>query len=221
MIINEKPISIVLVGIGGMGFHYLKTLLDDFFPHRIVLQGAVDPYPERSPLFKELGRLNIPVFSSLDDIYEHQPSPQLTVISSPIHFHVKQSCLALQKRSHVLCEKPLAATVQDADALIRMEKNSKNWVLIGYQWSFSDAVQSLKRDILAGLFGQPLRFKCLCLWPRDLEYYGRCNWAGKIMDSEGRWVLDNPANNAMAHFLHNLLYLAGDGQYSSLSLIHI
>ena len=34
--------------------------------------------------------------------------------------------------------------------------------------------------------------------------------AGRLRDPDtGQWVLDGPANNAMAHFLHNLLYLAG------------
>jgi hypothetical protein len=35
------------------------------------------------------------------------------------------------------------------------------------------------------------------------------------MDSEGLWVLDSPANNAMAHFLHNIFYLLGDRPDSS------
>jgi len=51
--------------------------------------------------------------------------------------------------------------------------------------------------------------KTLCLWPRGFEYYSRNDWAGKLKDKMGKWVLDSPANNAMAHFLHNLLYLLG------------
>lgn len=218
---KKEPISVILVGIGGMGFFYLKSLLEDFHPHKINLQGAVDPYPEGSRLFAKLHSLNIPVYSSLDNLFQHQPSPELTVISSPLHFHVSQSCLALQKESHVLCEKPLAGTVQEADSLIQLGKQSTNWVMIGYQWSFSDAIQSLKKDILLGIFGQPLRFKSLCLWHRDLKYYSRSDWAGKIKAPGGSWILDSPANNAMAHFMHNLLYLAGNGQYSSSSPVEI
>jgi predicted dehydrogenase len=82
--------------------------------------------------------------------------------------------------------------------------------MIGYQWSYSTAVQALKRDILDGRFGRPTRFSTICCWPRDLSYYHRNQWAGRLKDpATGRWVLDGPANNAMAHFLHNLLYLGG------------
>ena len=60
-------------------------------------------------------------------------------------------------------------------------------------------------------FGRPRRFSTLCCWPRDLAYYRRNTWAGRLRDPDtGGWVLDSPANNAMAHFLHNLLYLAGE-----------
>jgi hypothetical protein len=76
----------------------------------------------------------------------------------------------------------------------------------------------LKRDILAGLFGRPVRFSTLCCWPRDLAYYRRNTWAGRLRDPRtGGWVLDSPANNAMAHHLHNLLFLAGRDQRSSAS----
>ena len=101
MIKPKESISIVLAGIGGMGGYYLKELLEKYHPQRVFIQGAVDPYPERSELFAELNKLNIPVFSSMEELFIQQPAPELTVISSPIHYHVSQSCLALQKGSHV------------------------------------------------------------------------------------------------------------------------
>ena len=41
----------------------------------------------------------------------------------------------------------------------------KKIVAIGYQWSFSDAIQKLKADVIAGIFGKPRRLKTLVLWP--------------------------------------------------------
>ena len=45
-------------------------------------------------------------------------------------------------------------------------------------------------------------------WPRTAHYYDRNSWAGQLTH-EGRWVLDGPATNATAHYLTNMLYLAG------------
>jgi len=206
---KKQPVSVVLVGIGGMGLYYLKTLLEEFPPGAVELRAAVDPFPEKSELYSELKRLGIPVFDSLEKFYESGSTSELVVVSSPIHFHVRQSCEALRSGSNVLCEKPLGATIQEAEELIQTRDESGLWVMIGYQWSYSSAIQALKRDILAGLFGKPIRLKTICLWPRDEAYYLRSDWAGKIKH-KGDWVLDSPANNAMAHFLHNLFYVLGE-----------
>ena len=46
-------------------------------------------------------------------------------------------------------------------------------------------------------------------WPRSERYFTRNDWVGRLRRN-GRWVLDSPANNALAHFLHLTLFLLGD-----------
>ncbi len=193
-----------------MGLHYLKALLEEFSSDEVELRAVIDPYPEKSERYAELKKRKIPVFSTLNEFYESGKTADLTIISSPIHYHVPQSCEALQHGSPVLCEKPISATIQDADRLIQERDKANRWVMIGYQWSYSKAIQDLKRDIIKGLFGQPIRLKTLCFWPRGEDYYSRSNWLGRKKDEEGGWILDSPANNAMAHFLHNLFYILGE-----------
>ncbi len=204
-----SSVKVALVGLGGYGFHYLEALLRDNPRYTAILVAAVEPYPEKARLIVDLERSSIPVFPQLNLLFDAGISPDLVVISSPIPDHVSQSCLALEHGCHVLCDKPLGATVQDADRLIAAEKTAGRFVEIGYQWSYSSAIQKLKSEIQSRHWGRPQRFKALCLWPRDRAYYLRNDWAGRIRDAQGRWVLDSPANNAMAHFLHNLLYLLG------------
>jgi predicted dehydrogenase len=124
--------------------------------------------------------------------------------------HAPQACRALEAGSLVLCEKPAAATVQDVDLMLETSRRTGSPVAVGYQWSFTESVQALKKDIISGIYGAPRRLKSLCLWPRDAAYYGRNDWAGRLRDENGAWVLDGPANNAMAHDLHNMLYILGD-----------
>lgn len=207
---DRKPVSVVLVGIGGMGLYYVDALLEEFSPAEVELCAAVDPFPEKSDRFLELKRRGIPVFPSLEDCCQRGLSADLAVIASPIHYHVPQSCAALLHGSHVLCEKPLGATIQEAERLILSRDKARRWVMIGYQWSYSEAIQSMKRDILKGLFGKPIRLKAFHLWGRDKAYYERNSWAGKKQDEAGHWVLDSPANGAMAHDLHNLFYVLGE-----------
>ena len=204
----KKPVSIVLVGIGGMGAVYLAALLENKEKRDFHLVGTVDPQPRRCPQLAELRALDIPVFEQLEEFYGRYRA-DLAIIASPIHFHCAQTCLALLRESCVLCEKPAAGTVQEVLRMREAEKAAGRWVAVGFQWSFSTAIQALKNDIQAGMYGRPRRLKCLYLWPRNEAYYRRNDWAGKLKDAEGRWILDSPANNAMAHDLHNMFYVLG------------
>jgi predicted dehydrogenase len=205
---EKNSVGLVLVGIGGMGAVYLQTLLENRDRGPFKIQGTVDPFPKGCPRLEELQILRIPNYPDLEDFFDRHEA-ELAIVSSPIQFHCPQTCLSLQNASDVLCEKPLAATIQESRAIIDARDRAKKWVAVGYQWSFSSAIQALKRDILKGLFGKPKRLKCLYLWPRDEAYYRRNDWAGKKQDEAGRWILDSPANNAMAHDLHNMLYITG------------
>lgn len=111
--------------------------------------------------------------------------------------------------SHVLCEKPVAGTLADARRMATTARNTGRFLAIGYQWSFSSAIQNLKMDILAGVYGKPRRLKTVVLWPRNRSYYQRNSWAGAIRTQDGTVVLDSPVNNATAHYLHNMLFLLG------------
>ncbi len=196
-----RPISVVLVGGKGYGAFYLSALRSAAAgEHGVKLMGLVDPAPPADP--------GVPVYEALDAFHD-QAAADLAVISSPIHHHCAQTCSALAHGSDVLCEKPAAATVQEVDRMIETAGRTGQQVAVGFQWSFSEGIRCLKRDILNGRFGRPRRLKSLCLWPRGTDYYRRNEWAGRQRLAGGTWVLDGPVNNAMAHDLHNLLYLLG------------
>lgn len=204
-----EPVRIVLAGIGGYGRNYVQTLLKkDNEGQTYQIIGAADPYPENCPLYEDLIKEKIPVYDSLEQFYEHHQA-DLAIISSPIQFHAAQTKLALSNGSHVLCEKPLCATLEEASEMIEARNQTDRFVAIGYQWSYASAIQKLKQDIQAGVFGKPKRFKTIVLWPRNKQYYAR-PWAGKRQDSDGRWILDSVANNATAHYIHNMFYILGE-----------
>jgi len=212
--------KLALVGMGGYGGFYLRELLriDDAVP--IQLAGIVEPRPEKCRLIQEVKNRHIPVFSDLSALYA-QTNVDLLVISSPIQFHCEQTCLALTQSSNVLCEKPISATIDDAQKMIAARDAAGKFVAIGFQWCYSPGIQQLKADIAQGRFGRPKRLKCMVFMPRGLNYYQRNNWAGKIRDAQGRWVLDSPVNNAASHYLFNMFYVLGDKPDRCAELKHL
>jgi len=213
-----EEVSIALVSMGGYAYNYYGTrLLHPPPEQKIRLVGGVSRSPEN--VKEEYKQAEIPVYSSLEELYENC-RVDLTISSGPIHMHAPVTCTALSNNSDVLCEKPLTGTIQEAQKMADEEEKSGRFVAIGYQWSFSDTIQALKRDIIEGLLGDPISLKTLVLWPRPLSYYNRNYWAGrKKVDQQ--WVLDSPVQNAVAHYLHNMLYLLGDSREKSAQPLEI
>ena len=157
-------IDIAVAGIGGFGVHNLKPLLGAPETADFRLVGAVDPHASHSPLLDELKRREIPLFDSLEDFYANGRA-DLVILSTPIHLHASQTMTALRHGSNVLCEKPLCATITEANQMAEAQQKAGKHVAIGYQASFSVAVQRVKADILAGRFGRPIRLKTIVHHP--------------------------------------------------------
>lgn len=202
--------SVLLVAINGYGSYYVNALLDLEAQGQAKIVGIADPMAARCEKLAELTAHGAPVFESVDAFYAAGLRADLATIASPIQFHCDQSCTALAHGSAVLCEKPVGARLEEADRMMAAEQAAGRFLAIGYQWSFSRAIQALKADVIAGRYGAPRRLKTCVLWPRGSHYFARNNWAGRIKDGAGRWVLDSPVNNATAHYLHNMLYVLGD-----------
>ena len=214
----KTTVNVALVGISGYGHSYLGALLDAPADDAFRIVGVVDPHPQRCRRLADIRQRAIPLYNDIEQLYADAPRIDLAMLATPIHHHSPQTCFALSNGSSVLCEKPVGATPDDARQMLVAERAARGrngngnsaFVAIGYQWSFSRSIQALKRDVMAGDFGRPIRLKTLATMPRTVEYFRRNDWAGRIRTDDGKLVYDSPANNAAAHFLHNMLYLLGE-----------
>lgn len=205
-------IRIAFIGIGGFAAVPIRALLARK-RNDISIVGAVDPYSEASPIFQTIKGL-CPIYENEELLYQ-RARPHLVVISTPIGFHAEQIRRAVSHRVSVLCEKPLTGDIADLPELLSAERKAP-FVSVGYQWSYSSTIQTLKTDIINGKFGRPIRMKTIILWPRNKKYFNRSTgWAGKRFDKDGRKISDSVVNNATAHYLHNMLYLLGDKRHTA------
>jgi len=201
--------KILLVGVGGYAAGYVVSLLKNTDPS-IIFEGAVDPYFASSSKKQEIEEAGIPVFDTMEQFYSEHDA-DLAIICTPPFLHREQSICALSHGSYVLCEKPIAPTLDEAEQMLRAEQEYGKWIAIGFQWSFIEAMRDLKKDILSGRLGKPLAFKTATSWPRGLSYYAKeRGWNGRITKG-GITILDSIASNACAHFLHNMLFMLGEG----------
>lgn len=200
--------KILLVGTGGYASIYVRALLDSTDPD-IIWEGAVDPFFSACKYADEVTARRIPIYDTMEEFYrEHEAD--LAIISTPPFLHLEQSLAALSHGSYALSEKPAAPTVAEVERMIEAQTQYGKFIAIGYQWSFSDAILALKRDVMNGVLGKPLFLRTAISWPRDYAYYRRGGgWGGKLFH-EGKPLYDSIASNACAHYLHNMLFILGD-----------
>lgn len=209
-----RQIRIALVGLGGYAGSYVSLLTQPGLD--AVFCAVIDPYARQAAAYAQIAGLGIPVYDTLQQFYEKQQA-ELVIISTPVHLHYAQAMAAMQNGSHVLCEKPLAPTLQQAQSLNLAAQQMGRILAVGFQWSFSQPILSLKRDIMRGDFGRPILFKAMVAPSRARSYYR--GWQGHLQSPQGEWLLDSIATNAASHSLHNLLFLLGAGLDTTAQLL--
>lgn len=204
-----NQVKIALVGLGGYGGQYIIFLRNYVDPETYRLVGVIDPYAEAARDYDWVCRQRIPVYEDLKSFYAADWA-DLVIVCTPVPLHREQVLCALSYGSHVLCEKPIVQLQQDARELEQAAIESGKLLGVGFQWSFCKPMLDLKQDILTGKLGRPLLLKTYTSWKRYDAYYEGGNWKGRIMDSEGNWILDSVVTNATAHYLSHLFFLMGD-----------
>ncbi len=120
---------------------------------RAHVTALVDPDAARRSLL----RRHFPGARSCADLGEIAPGEvDLALVASPARFHAAQAQHLLAQGAHVLCEKPLASTVADAEAMVAAARTHGRVLAVGQFRRFFPALQ-LVRDYLAAEPLGPLR----------------------------------------------------------------
>jgi predicted dehydrogenase len=78
------------------------------------------------------------------------------VVANHVHREIVEGLLAAGK--HVLCEKPLAGSLADAEAMVAAAERSDRVTAVGYTYRRSPAVEQIRRELNAGTLGRLVHF---------------------------------------------------------------
>ncbi len=145
-------VRVALVGAGRVGLVHGRNLAAGVAGARLV--AVADPRPEaRERAAAELGcerALADPVAAATDD------GVDAVVVASPTFTHARVAAAALQAGKHVLCEKPLASTLEEAQAIQAAARGSSGALLMGFMRRFDAAFARAAERIRAGEIGDPV-----------------------------------------------------------------
>jgi UDP-N-acetyl-2-amino-2-deoxyglucuronate dehydrogenase len=146
----------------------------------------------------------VPAYDSIGKMIDAQGIRAVS-ICTPHPAHAACAIEAMEHGAHVLIEKPMAASLQDCDAI--MAAAAKAGVLVGItsQRRYYRPCMRIREAIDCGKIGKPILGEALLFGWRDSAYYRSDPWRG-TWDKEGGGVLVNQA----PHQLDLLLWYMGE-----------
>lgn len=207
---DSKPVVLGVAGLGGYAASVIRTVLEtgDTSTPAVKIAAVGDPAVKQHGEFvAELRGRGIQVFDDFDKVLA-LPEVDAVWLPLPIPLHRPFMEKALAAGKAVMCEKPAAGSIDDVDAMIAARDKAGLPVAIGFQDVYDPTTVPLKRRLLEGVVGKIKRVSIYGCWPRSTRYFTRSNWAGALKRG-GAWVLDSPAQNAMAHYINISLFLLG------------
>lgn len=140
----SAPLRVGVIGTGALGFHHLRHLrtLDG-----AVVRGFHETDAARAAKVGE--ELGVAAAASLDALLDDVDAVSI-VVPTPAHFAVAQA--ALERGKHVLIEKPITTTLDEADALLALAQAKGALVQIGHIERFNRAIRAAWPYVESPLF---------------------------------------------------------------------
>jgi UDP-N-acetyl-2-amino-2-deoxyglucuronate dehydrogenase len=125
------------------------------------------------------------------------------VICTPSGLHPRHGIMAAEHRRHVICEKPMATRLEEADALVRACDEAGVHLFVVKQNRLNPGVQLLKKAIEQERFGRTYMASVRVFWNRPQQYYDMAKW-------RGTWEFDGGAfMNQASHYVDLIQWLMG------------
>jgi predicted dehydrogenase len=141
-------IKTAVVGVGSMGQHHAR-IYDQLVKSKLVGISDLDFDRARSIA----NRYDVPAYENYIDLLEKE-KPDAVTIAVPTIKHEKVVTDALEAGAHVLVEKPISATIEEGQRLIKKAEAEKKQLMVGHIVRFNPATQLLKEKLQAGELGR-------------------------------------------------------------------
>lgn len=133
---KEIPLRVGVVGVGNMGRNHLRVLSS---MREYELIGCFDN--NRESCSEQAEQYQIAAFGNQEDLFSHVDVVSIAVPSS---LHKDSAVSAARAGCHVLVEKPIALSVEDADAIILACKEARVKLCVGHIERYNPAVATLQ-----------------------------------------------------------------------------
>jgi len=148
-------------------------------------------------------RFSVPFYSSIDELLDQEDIDLVSVLTESGN-HADNVVQVAARKKHVLVEKPMALTLEDADRMIAACDAAGVKLFVVKQNRFNVPVVKLKEALDEGRFGKMVLGTVRVRWCRPQEYYDQADW-------RGTWAMDGGVlTNQASHHVDMLEWMMGD-----------
>lgn len=153
---------------------------------------------------KKIGhQFSIPYYADMDEMMQKESIDVVSVLTES-GYHSLHVIALTKYGKHIVVEKPMALTLEDADNMIKACDENKCKLFVVKQNRFNVPVVKLREAMDAGRFGKLVLGTIRVRWCRDQAYYDQAWW-------RGRWDMDGGVlTNQASHHVDLLEYMMGD-----------
>ncbi|HYC52459.1 MAG TPA: Gfo/Idh/MocA family oxidoreductase, partial [Gemmatimonadaceae bacterium] len=147
-------------------------------------------------------KLAVPFFTNYGDMLARADADVVS-ICTPSGMHSAHGVAAARAGRHVITEKPMSITLEQADALVEACDSNDVRLFVVKQNRLNPSVQLLRRAVDKGRFGRIYLANTTVRWHRPQEYYDAAPW-------RGTWEFDGGAfMNQASHYVDLIQWLVG------------
>ena len=199
-----SPVKLAIAGGGVIGRRHASAIIKSV---DTILVAIADPALSG----KQLGDdMDVPVFPNLQALLTTE-SVDGVIVSTPTEHHFAPTMVALDSGCHVLVEKPIMATLKEADQVVAKAAESKRHVLVGHHRRYYSLTHRARNIIQSGELGQLVAVSGQWTLRKADAYYDP-DWRKKW---EAGPVLTN-----LIHEMDLLRYICGEIESISAEVSH-
>ncbi len=202
-----RSIGVGIIGCGMISVNHFHALSKLENAH-VTAVCDIDPEKKKSAS----SQYQVTGYTDYRDMLK-DPQVESVHICTPHFLHAEMTIAALQAGKHVLCEKPMGMSIQEAEAMKAAAEKSGKQLTVCFQNRFNGASKRMKEIITKGTLGAFRGGSAFVAWNRGENYYESSPWRGS-WQREGGSVLINQA----IHTLDLLKYLVGPLQVQSATM---
>lgn len=195
-----RVLKFALVGCGRIAKRH-SELLGHGQIHDANLVAVCDVVPDKAA--KVAGLFSVPHFADMHDMMR-SVDIDVVVVLTESGKHADQVVALAPYGKHIVVEKPMALTLDDADAMIHACDKAGVKLFVVKQNRFNVPVVKVRQALEAGRFGKLVLGTVRVRWCRRQDYYDQDPW-------RGTWALDGGVlTNQASHHVDLLEWMMGE-----------